>query len=369
MDIYITKAGDNLKSIAANNKISPVDIMEDNQIFEDKPLAQGEALIIRRSKKEIVVNGYVYPNINIDTLYASLPYLTYLSIFSYHATENGSLSAVNDKELIGLAFEQGTGPFMTITNMNDDGFSTDLAHTILSNQQIQNTLIENILIEAEFKGFTGINIDFEYIAPADKELYNEFIRKIAGIMHQNNYLLSTSLAPKTYKDQPGTLYEAHDYAVHGLYADYVILMTYEWGYSYGPPMAVAPVNQVERVISYAVSEIPSEKILMGIPNYGYDWTLPYVQGTKARSLSNTMARELAREKGVEIQFDEVAKTPYFNYNDGNEHVVWFEDARSLQAKYELVSKYNLGGISFWNLNQLFNPNFLVLENMYNIKKI
>ena len=106
MDIYITKAGDNLKSIAANNKISPVDIMEDNQIFEDKPLAQGEALIIRRSKKEIVVNGYVYPNINIDTLYASLPYLTYLSIFSYHATENGSLSAVNDKELIGLAFEQ-----------------------------------------------------------------------------------------------------------------------------------------------------------------------------------------------------------------------------------------------------------------------
>ena len=145
---------------------------------------------------------------------------------------------------------------------------------------------------------------------------------------------------------------------------------YEWGYTYGPAMAVAPLNMVERVLNYAVKEIPSEKILMGVPNYGYDWTLPFIEGTAARAVSNIRAVTLAGEVNASINFDETAKAPYFNYFDSNQrkHEVWFEDARSLQAKYELVNKYNLGGISFWNLNTLFRTNFLVLESMYTIMK-
>ena len=110
-------------------------------------------------------------------------------------------------------------------------------------------------------------------------------------------MIFTSLAPKTSAAQSGLLYEGHDYGRIGPTSDYVLLMTYEWGYTYGPPLAVAPKPQVRQVIEYALSEIPSSKIFMGIPNYGYDWTLPYVRGeSKAQSLSNIEALRLAGEK-------------------------------------------------------------------------
>ena len=147
--------------------------------------------------------------------------------------------------------------------------------------------------------------------------------------------------------------------------------SYEWGYTYGPAMAVSPINMVRRVLDYAVSVMPAGKILMGVPNYGYNWTLPFVQGTAARPLTNVGAVTLAGSVGAEIRFDERAQAPFFNYTDseGRRHEVWFEDARSLRAKYRLVNEYGLAGVSFWNLNRLFRTNFLVLESMYSVEKV
>ena len=154
-------------------------------------------------------------------------------------------------------------------------------------------------------------------------------------------------------------------------ADYVVLMTYEWGYTYGPAMAVAPVSQVRRVLDYATQAIPAGRILMGIPNYGYDRTLPFAQGTAARSLTNVEAVTLAGQVEAAIQYDQAAQSPFFRYydGDGRQHEVWFEDARSLQAKYALVNEYGLAGVSFWNLNNLFRTNFLMLESMFTVEKV
>ena len=370
MKFYQTKEGDTLPDIALRYNTTPEMIADDNQLNVNN-IVPGQILIIRsEEKRKIIVNGYIYPNINIDVLYASLPFLSFLSIFSYHITEEGNLMSLNDNTLIKMALDQEVAPFVSITNMNENGFDTELIHKVLNDDNIQNNLIENILNLINSKNYYGVNIDFEYIMPNDKEQYNNFIRKISKILHSNNYLLSTSLAPKTYKNQPGTLYEAHDYSLHGRYADFIILMTYEWGYSYGPPMAVAPLNKIEQVLEYAITEIPSHKILMGIPNYGYDWNLPYIKGTRAKSLSNSVAIQLAMAKKAPIEFDDTAMTPYFHYYDENgEHVVWFEDARSIEAKLNLVNKYNLGGVSYWNINNIFNQNYLVLDSMFNITKV
>ena len=147
--------------------------------------------------------------------------------------------------------------------------------------------------------------------------------------------------------------------------------SYEWGYSRGPAMAVAPVDKVRQVLDYAVTEIPPRKLLMGVPNYGYDWTLPFVQGSVARSLTNVGAAALAGTVGAEIRFAAAAQSPFFNYTDsgGRRHEVWFEDARSLRAKYLLIRDYGLAGISYWNLNSLFRTNFIVLESMYSVEKL
>ena len=86
--------------------------------------------------------------------------------------------------------------------------------------------------EVTSKRYYGVNMDIEYIAPEDRERYNAFLQRLADLLHEQGYIVVTALAPKISADQRGVLYEAHDYAAQGRIADYVIIMTYEWGYTY-----------------------------------------------------------------------------------------------------------------------------------------
>ena len=150
----------------------------------------------------------------------------------------------------------------------------------------------------------------------------------------------------------------------------MLLMTYEWGYTYGPPMAVAPINKVREVVDYAITKIPVEKIDLGIPNYGYDWPLPYERNvTMARTISNIEAVQIAVTNNVPIQFDETAMSPFFTYEMGGViHEVWFEDVRSLRAKFALVQEYSLRGVGYWQIMNLFRANWLLLADTFNIIK-
>lgn len=133
-------------------------------------------------------------------------------------------------------------------------------------------------------------------------------------------------------------------------------------------MAVAPINKVREVLDYAVTVIPPEKIHLGIPNYGYDWTLPFVQGvSKARTLGNVEAMQLAVANNAPIFFDETAKSPFFHYTSGSDrHEVWFEDVRSLEAKFALIEEYQLRGCSYWQIMQLFRANWILLGETFQI---
>lgn len=147
--------------------------------------------------------------------------------------------------------------------------------------------------------------------------------------------------------------------------------SYEWGYALSEPMAVAPINKVEQVVRFAVSQIPPEKIFMGIPNYGYDWVLPYIKGqSRARSLGNVQAVEQAIQVGAPIRFDAEAQSPHYNYwRERAEHEVWFEDARSIRAKLALAGEYRLRGVSIWNIMRYFPQLWLVLNQLYDIEKL
>lgn len=133
-------------------------------------------------------------------------------------------------------------------------------------------------------------------------------------------------------------------------------------------MAVAPINKVRQIVQYAVTEIPVSKISLGIPNYGYDWALPYIRGTTlAQSIGYHEALSRAYENGVPIQFDETSQSPFFEYRVNNvDHVVWFEDVRSIQAKIRLAQEFGLLGLGYWNLMRPFLPNWLLLNAMTHI---
>jgi spore germination protein len=367
--------GQSIYVIASQYNVSVRDILAANpSLTNPAQLSVGQIINIPISTEKrgtIEVNGYSFPNINMDVLRKTLPYLTYLSIFSYEVNADGSLKPIIDQPLIDAARAAGVAPLMVITNLSESGFNSDLARTILTNTTVQDTLINNVIENLRSKGYYGLDIDFEYIYPENREDYNNFLRKVVNRLKPLGYSVTTALAPKTSADQKGLLYEAHDYPVHGALADHVILMTYEWGYTFGPPLAVAPINEIRKVLNYAVTAIPRNKIFMGIPNYGYDWTLPYVQGSRAETLSNTQAVDLALRENAAIQYNEVSQAPYFNYYDDNkkQHVVWFEDARSIEAKLNLADEYDLGGVSYWTIGRYFPQNWLVLNSMYDIAKV
>lgn len=135
-------------------------------------------------------------------------------------------------------------------------------------------------------------------------------------------------------------------------------------------MSVQPIEEVRKVLQYAVTEIPSEKILMGMPNYGYDWNLPYTRGTAASSIGFTAALDLAVRNNSEIFYDEKSQTPYFYYNEnGTRHVVWFDDAMSIDAKLRLVDEFDLAGASYWTINRCFIPNWEIVQNLFEVVKL
>ena len=371
---YTVRRGDTLYSIARRYGVTLQRLLAANpQITNPNRIFPGQTVVIPTGgpfAREIIVNGYI-TDAGDDTLNATLPYLTFLSPFSYRTDTLGNLTPTFRVDT-SLSAAQRTANLLTLTNLPEEGgFSSRIAHTILTDQTAQDTFLDSTEALLRQGGWYGVNVDFEYVYPFDRESYNQFLRRLTQRLHRLGYIVVTALAPKLSEDQQGLLYSAHDYAAHGQIVDYVVLMTYEWGYTRGPAMAVAPINMVRRVLDYAVDVIPAGKILMGVPNYGYDWTLPFVQGTSARSLTNVEAVTLAGQVGATIQFDETAQSPFFRYRDGDGklHEVWFEDARSLRAKYALVNEYDLAGVSFWNLNHLFRANFIVLESMFSVEKV
>ena len=304
-----------------------------------------------------IVNGYAYPSIAQATLDWWLPRLCWLSTFSYGFTEEGNLIDLNDEMLIASARQADIRPMMVLTPLDEYGiFNDNIATAVFDDPKARRNLIENIEKNIEEKEMGGVDFDFEYLPKEYAQAYVELVADTKKQLAPRGWLVTAALAPKTSSDQPGLLYQGHDYAGMGEAADYCLLMTYEWGYTYGPPMPVSPIDNVRRVILYGLTQMPAAKILMGMSNYGYDWTLPFVQGqSKAEKLTNYQAEARAAYYGVEVQWDEEAQAPFYTYIDdaGREHIVWFENERSWKARLSLVGEYGLAGIGIWNIMSIF----------------
>lgn len=383
MVIYTVRAGDTIDTIASRYGISADDIAYDNQIPFPYALAVGASLLLTQASytlasEDILISnsgrpaysgGYAYPFISRWVLEQPLPYLTDLFIFSYGFTVDGALipPALDDTFMITLAKNYGVAPVLTLTPFGPDGqFSNYLITRVVNNETAKAQLIEELANQITERGFEGVDIDFEYILAEDRIPFATFVSEVRTAINALGYPVSVALAPKTSDTQTGLLYEGKDYALLGEAADYVLLMTYEWGYTFGPAMAVAPLNKVREVVEYALTKIPAEKINLGIPNYGYDWTLPFVRGTsKAQNIGNVEAVQIAIAQGAEIKFDPVAQSPFFTYvQNGLTHEVWFEDVRSIHGKFGLVQEYGLRGMSYWQIMRLFRANWLLQDGEF-----
>lgn len=424
MNIHVVRPGESVESIAIRYGVDPARLAADNSVPPNGALAIGQTLVIRFPRQihavqagetlasiadrygttvrnlwrknwslgggnlispghslviscfdeplgNAVSNGYAYPYIAPNLLAEQLPYQTFLSPFTYGISASGSLIPLEDDALLSAARQRGTRPVMHLSTLTESGqFDTQRGSLVLTDPAVQNRLIQDIMQSVLRRGYAGVDVDFEYLPGTLATAYAAFLSRLRRLLHAQGLFLWTALAPKTNAAQRGLLYEGHDYAAVGAASDGVLLMTYEWGYTYGPPMAVAPLPNVRAVLNYAVTAISAEKILLGVPNYGYDWPLPFVQGvTRAQSISNQRAIELALEHNIAIQYDTTAQSPFFHYTDaaGTVHEVWFEDARSISAKLRLIAEYGFYGAGFWNLMRPFSQTWLVLDSLYTLE--
>ncbi|QTB29462.1 glycoside hydrolase family 18 protein [Lysinibacillus sphaericus] len=376
---YYVQPGDSLWSIGQRLGINYVTLAQVNGINPNQPLAVGMRLYIPQPPKTraetlayLEPRGTSVSEVLLDQAREAGPYLTYLALFSYEARRDGTLRIPPSQGVPQITDDTGASLAMVVTNLENFSFSGELARDIFQSTAVQDLLFDNILAEANKLGdVKDIHFDFENLPGDQREAYNNFLRRAVEKFHAQGYTVSTALAPKTNASDRGPWTAGHDYRAHGEIVDFVLLMTYEWGYSAGPPMAVSPLPEVEEVVKYAVSEIPAGKIMLGQNLYGYDWTLPFVQGGPiAEALSPQRAIETAKRYNAAIQYDWRAQAPFFEYYDeqGRAHIVWFEDARSIQAKFNLVKQYNLRGIGYWKLGLPFPQNWLLIGANFDVVK-
>ncbi len=376
-EVHTVCAGESLYSIALRYGLSVRTLYQNNPALGGRSrIFPDETLVIAyddEPRRSLAVNAYAYPFIDTALLDAALPYLTYLTPFTYGVTAAGTLVPLADEALLAAAPQYRTAALMHLSTLTEEGrFDSDRAARILESADAQDTLLRALEDTLRRRRYFGLDIDFEYVPPALREAYAAFVARVRETLEPLGYPVIVALAPKTDAQQRGLLYEAHDYRLLGAAANAIFLMAYEWGYTYGPPMAVAPLPQVRAVLDYAVREIAPEKIFLGIPLYGYDWTLPFVRGeSRAESISPVEAVARAVRHDSAIEYDESAQAPYFYYTDGagRAHAVWFEDARSIRAKLLLAEEYGLQGVGYWNLTRSFPQNRAVLAALFEIETL
>ena len=288
--IHVVSQGETLYSISQMYGVSVEKIRYDNQLFSQVGLAVGQSLLILRPKtvhivkpgeslgdragaygitvrrllrnnpwllqqpypyagEEVAVTyendlggqrfaglrveGYAYPFISRDILQESLLYIDELLVFSYGFTTSGQLLPPDGEEyLLNEARAFGVPAVLVLTPFGETGtFNNQLVKLVSENMYVQEQLIANLHSALQQKQYAGVDVDFEYILPEDRELYAAFVRNMRERLAPMGYTVSVALAPKTSADQPGLLYEGMDYHLLGEYADTVLLMTYEWGYT------------------------------------------------------------------------------------------------------------------------------------------
>lgn len=252
--------------------------------------------------------------------------------------------------------------------MSEKGFDPDLTHGMISKSWHRKKLINNIYSLLDSHDYKGIVIDFEQVRKADRNNLNLFIKELTERLHPSGMEVMMAVPPKE-GDQTPSHSVAYDYAELGKYLDKMFLMKYDWHWPGGPSGPIVPINKVRATLDYAISVVPKSKIMLGIPQYAYDWTITG-ENKKGKAYSTQKAIVLYTGYRSEVHYDEAAAAPWFRYidKDGLQHEVWFEDPRSLLSKFKFVREYGLAGMGCWHLGLTMPQTEELLLEEFNIIK-
>lgn len=357
---YIVMPADTLYTIAARYRLSVAQLLAANPQVQGNAITAGQMLTLPAIERtNIVALGFLelmQPHTDQMNVYSEAPHYTYLALFGYGMTATGSVAPANDQPALQAMAQTKASPVATLSNWTGTGFSPDAVHTVLSSAPLRQQYIAEALDIIQARQYRAVVIDFESLHAEDREPFVQFLAELSVKLKPLNVALIVCVMPITghlYYEKP--IIQAYDYAGIAQYATYIMLMSYNWSWPGGPPGPVAALPLVEDNIVYALQQMSNQQVLLGLIRYGYEWAIPYQPGEVTGTWDVQAVVEKAMREQIPIQFDEQSATPSLTYWDnlGKQHVVWFEDARSLQYKLQLVEKYQLSGIAAWELSERF----------------
>lgn len=375
---YIVQEGDTLEGIANSHNVSLIQLLQNNPYLSDREyIYSGDRIVVCYEKKgTIVTHGNTIPFINNISYTKTLPYLTYISIVNYTVTDTGEIiSYYDDLELIQTAKQYSVIPLMFLTTLTLQGEANiRTAYQLLLDEHYQNRLIENIINSLREKGFYGINVSYEYVSETTLPYIERVYSKIEARLKEEGFFVFATINPNITVLGDELVFQRMDYTELSTLADSIVFMNYERARNVNPPSPISSIYQMEVYLDYLMDTVPTNILSLGLATIGYDWALPYLAGiSSVNSLTIDNAIGLARNEGAVIQFDEISQTPYFRYTNRRgpnpvEHIVWFIDARSINALLDLVAANDLQGIGIWNITVFNEQLWLIINSQFEILK-
>ncbi|NLJ89733.1 MAG: LysM peptidoglycan-binding domain-containing protein [Clostridiales bacterium] len=368
--------GDTLESIANMYGVSVISLLQNNFFLSDQEFLQvGDSIVIKyqdEKKRAITVTGYCYPFIEERVLRKTLPSLTYLIVYSYLINVDGSVRKENDELVIEYARAYGVPPIMMVSiNRTGEVLDSDMASTILNNEELRNFLINDIIVTVITKGYAGIGLMPLYIYPTDRALYVEFLEELINRVQALGLIVFDTIIIDTF-ELISDIFSTQSYIKFlNALVDGTIFFPISTGIRLDAPMGVSSYGMATDMLTYFLEYIPTQELQLGINTVGFIWELPYIQClSEGNTISVSSAILLARDYDIPILYDEVTQSAFFLFQDDNQELlVRFRDARSYAKYMELVDQYNLEGIGVWNIMSYIHPLWLIVNSQYEIIKV
>lgn len=293
-----------------------------------------------------------------NSMVANTSSIDEIATHTYITNGSGAISGLIPNNQITYANSNNIKTYAMVSN-NFDGA---IAKTLLESATNRQNLINNLLKELKLYGYKGVNVDLEGVYPSNRPQLTTFMSELYPIMKAQGYEVAMSVPAKVSDSPTNSWNGAFDIPALANYVDSMVIMTYDEHYPGGSPGPIASIGWVENVIKYFNTVVPKDKIILGVPAYGYDWSS---LGTKAFGIRG--AYNLAASMNATINWDNKSKSPFFNYVDsqGISHSVWFENAESLSYKLDLVNSYGISGIAIWRLGLEDADYWNVINNKLN----
>lgn len=316
-------------------------VNETNENYEEPVYTS----ISRNHKISMAWHMVISPNDNnsIVDLTANAKGMNVVSPTWFRIIDNeGNVSSLADTTYVNRAHQLG----MEVWAMVDDQSDQSSNAQVFTYTSKRENLINQLISSAIQYGFDGINVDFEYITADFAEDYVQFLRELSVKCRNNGIVLSID------DKVPLGFNEYYNRKEQGIIADYVIVMAYDeyWGTDSGAG-STASIGWVRDGVENTLASVDSSKLILGVPFYTKVWgesadgTVQSYQTADMQTVENLIASNGSVKNWLEDKGQN-----YSEYSEGDiTYRIWVEDATSIEKKVQLISEFDLAGVSAWRL--------------------